>query len=271
MYSRATIVYKGLYVDGFEKILGNPDAETKLLRYASEHGFNTLSLYDLNKIHNKYDITHAASSELLSRFISKARMDYHIPHITAIAENYLFFANVISVYNRLAAKEAKFDTYNLEFEFWTVSPKSIYCKTYLQPLGYDCTQAGAFDFFLSELKQLHDLAQKDKCLTEVYVGHFDEFHAKNISEYSDRILVSAYLADINHLAPYVSAKLQLFEYADKKDIVLIFQASEKFFGIQLKNSSGIEFFDRFTGNLKRQPHGKYIAGVQWFKYSLLPK
>jgi len=47
------VLHKGLYVDRFQDILGDPANENKLLRYVKSHDFNELILYDLREITNK--------------------------------------------------------------------------------------------------------------------------------------------------------------------------------------------------------------------------
>ena len=62
LYAQET---KGLYVDGFYYIIGNPIEEDKLLSYAKDNEFNYLILYNTAKIHRgKYALDQAKSARV---------------------------------------------------------------------------------------------------------------------------------------------------------------------------------------------------------------
>lgn len=64
---------KGLYVDGFNSILGNQSKEDSLLRFAANNGFNYLTLYEVHLVHNANCLTNVNSAQTFANFISKAK------------------------------------------------------------------------------------------------------------------------------------------------------------------------------------------------------
>ena len=48
--------YKGLYVDGFDKIIGNRNLEDELLKYCKTNGFNALCTYKTKNIEMRIHI-----------------------------------------------------------------------------------------------------------------------------------------------------------------------------------------------------------------------
>lgn len=269
--------YKGLYVDNFFTILGNRDAEDKLLKYAASNGFNTLSLYELHKVQVKYDLTGARSSSILADFVTKAKTEYGIRHITAVAENYDFFADVISRYNRNHPAEARFDVYSLEFEFWVdnaVNGLSHHCTDYLKPNGYTCDVKGAFTFYQKQLSLIDALAKQDSCLSETYVGILTAEQAERILPHVDRILLSAYVADPAILYPYMKEKFQAFASTKRHaDVVIIFEADKKYLGKWLRAHKESQVYATFKkASIADDPH-KYdkvnVIGYQWFAYTMM--
>ena len=70
--------YRGLYVDGFKRILGNVNSEDSLLNWCVSHDINALSLYDLNTV-----LGDERNTEL-ARFILKARLTYGTGQVVAV-------------------------------------------------------------------------------------------------------------------------------------------------------------------------------------------
>jgi hypothetical protein len=168
---------KGLYVNGFNSILGNQLKEDSLLRFAENNGFNYLTLYEVHLVHNANPLTNVSSSQTFASFISKAKTQFGINQIGVAAENYWFFSNVIAIYNQQhTALTEKVDVYNFEFEFWiptSVESGAYYCSTYLQPNALTCDTAGAFQFYKKNLHQIDSLANANGQLSEAYFGFFN--------------------------------------------------------------------------------------------------
>lgn len=261
--------YQGLYVDNLCDILGNAALEDALLQFAQSKSFSTLSLYDIQKILQKGNITSPAT-DALAAFIKKARCEYGMMHIAGIAENTDFFKNVISVYNNLRTDaNEKFDVYNMEFEFWNPEPIALYyCSDYLTPAGLACNTDGAFTFFKQQFTSLHALAKKDNCVCETYVGKPTAAQAKGMLPYADRILMHAYVTDPATAYNYTKQRLRDFANAGKANIMIIFSAEQEFSGMWLQTHDHKKAYEIFLAkyNADPQPWKKNITllGYQWY-------
>ncbi|PQB07221.1 hypothetical protein BST83_08705 [Polaribacter filamentus] len=79
------------------------------------NNFNTLILYQLNKVDKQYSLTDPRKTNILAQFISKAKTKYKIKHIGASGLiNLLTFTSRIDLYNTTRNKSVeKFDIYNM--------------------------------------------------------------------------------------------------------------------------------------------------------------
>ncbi len=199
---------RSIYVDDFASILGDTSAENTLLSYAQANNIETLLLYELHLVHNTYNLTNATTNTVLANFISKAKTSYGIINVGATSENGNTFTNVIDVYNnsRNNANE-KFDIYNLEFEFWndnSTNPGEIYCTSYLTPNGLACSNDGAFEFFMSSLQIMNDLAANNShpITVETYIGWPTTVQMNQIATNVDTLRLHAYVSDPNSAFSY---------------------------------------------------------------------
>lgn len=187
----------GLYVNNFKDIVGDSAAETALLNYAQDNGFNYLILYNLSYINNNmFAIDNQAASLPIANFIANAKTNYEILQVAAVGEKNASF-DKIKVYNSFypSNPEKRFDVFNLEFEFWNTNSTSsgnYYCTTYLQPNGYTCDTQGAFDFYINQLMLMHDFGIENGILIETYIGYIDQSQADAIAQYADRVLIHYY-------------------------------------------------------------------------------
>lgn len=153
---------KGFYVNGFNTILGNTTKEDSLLLFAKNNGFNYLTLYDVHLVNNATPLTNTTTAQTFANFINKAKTQYSITEVGVASESYLFFKNIVHVYNQQHSNpNQKVDVYNYEFEFWIPSSTtsgSYYCTNYLQPNGVSCDTSGAFKHYKNELHLIDSLA-----------------------------------------------------------------------------------------------------------------
>ncbi len=266
--------YQGLYIDGLSDILGEEQAESELLDFVKSHNFTTLSLYEIQKILHKGDISKETTDELAS-FISRARNEFGINHIAGIAENADFFTNVISKYNSVRGEAAeKMDVYNVEFEFWNDGPiYDFYCDYYLKPSGLPCDTSGAYTFFKTQFKDIHQLSVQDKCICETYVGWPAAQQAKEMLANANRILVHAYVTDPVEAFEYVKERLSYYGIAGKANIIIIFSAEPEFLGPWLNSNKPEEAYTIFLKNYN-EDHSAWkknikLLGYQWYVYSEL--
>jgi hypothetical protein len=235
---------RAIYVDGFENILGNVTAENELLTYAQNNGIETLLLYGLHIIDSNHDLSNPATNFILADFIYKAKTNYGVLDVAATGENANFFANVIDVYNNSRNDPLeKFDTYNLEFEYWITSstgPGGYYCTNYLIPNGIPCTEDGAFQFYISTLETMKNIAANNIHLitTEAYVGWPTADQAYTIGANLDRLRLHAYVIDPNTAFNY--SENRLIDFANGTpglNVSIIFSSEPNFMQSWLINNS----------------------------------
>jgi len=183
----------GLYVDDFHLILGRPDQELKLFKYAAYSGTNSLSLFKLDEV----DLRKAESRDKLRRFIRQARQSFGIQRISAVSESISAFTDNIHLYNTdpMTAPSERLDAYLIEFEFWNEYPvKNYYCERYLEPAGVPCTMEGAFNYIKSFVYQLRQLTDEfPEMDLEIYVGWISPEQAASISKMVDRVYYAVYV------------------------------------------------------------------------------
>lgn len=269
---------RSMYVDGFASILGDVNAENDLLSYAQSNGIETLLLYELHIVNANYNLTNPETNYVLADFISKAKTSYGIVEVGALAENGNFFTNVIDVYNNSRSDpNEKFDIYNLEFEFWNESvtgPGGYYCTTYLIPNDLPCTNDGAFEFFVSTLETMNDLANNNShpISVEAYVGWPTTQQAYTIGANLDRLLLHAYVSNPNTAFTYTANRLIDFANGTPGlDVSIIFSSEPNFMQNWLVNHSMTEAEDIYTTTWEYAstswPNNINLVGFTYFTYS----
>jgi hypothetical protein len=137
----------------------------------------------------------------------------------------------------------KFDTYNLEFEYWdnsTTNPGGYYCNNYLTPNNLPCTVNGAFQFFITILQEMKTLANNNthSIKTEAYVGWPTAAQAAIIGANLDRLRLHAYVSNPNTSFNY--SKDRLIDFANSTpglNISIIFSSEPNFMQSWLNNNS----------------------------------
>lgn len=184
-----------LYVDNFSNILGNPSKEDKLLLFAKRNNFKTLILYQLNKVDKKWDLKDPRKNNILSEFITKAKVKFSVQNIGASGESASFFTATIDPYNNSRNKAIeKFDIYNLEYEYWSrkaSGPNGYYCVNYLEENKTPCNRNGSFNYFINNLKELKKLSKNSthNINIEAYLAYFSQKEIASIVNYCDRLII----------------------------------------------------------------------------------
>ena len=142
--------FKGLYVNDFNTILGNLNSENSLISFAINRGFNSLYLYDLTGI-----LSTSLGRTSVRDFNSRARLS----GITSIAGIGGSFQTLVGTgttgsnsrlqFNTGSTTQQKFDTFNIENEFWNYPsngdiPYSTY-RTYIDDT-YNITSVSGISF-----------------------------------------------------------------------------------------------------------------------------
>jgi len=238
---------RALYVNGFAAILGNRAAEKKLLEFVASREIKVLLLYELHLLLNKSNADDLVQNSDLANFVSTAKADYGVKHVAAIGEQSSFFRDVIQPFNNSRTRaEEKFDIYNLEFEFWIDSRvEEVYAEPYLVPNGLDSNIDGAFQFFLTNLKEMRTLALESShpVTTEAYIGWTDKLNGKTEGEVSklitqnlDRLRVHAYRSEPD----FEYTRERLARLANAKPglaVSIIFSGEEEFMQAWLRSNS----------------------------------
>ncbi len=279
---------KSLYVDGLIDIIGDYYKEKELLQFVEDSGYTYLLFYDIYHIHtNLFDITDPATSWPLHDFMVKAKTEYGVLKTAAIGETYSSF-EIIHDYNMdyISEPNAQFDIYNLEFEFWhpvSTGPSGYYCTTYLQPGGYTCDTAGAFDFIIPELFSLDSLCNLHTWLnSEIYIGNSNSSQCAELAQYVDRVLVHYYrtsdvYANGNSIYNYKSYRPEaLSDLVTSINIMPIFSGESDFMGPWLETNPEAQAYDTWMNGLNGyvSDPGAWkskvtIDGYVWFKYTAM--
>lgn len=275
----------GLYVDDFKNIIGNPAAETELLEFAKDSGFNYLLLYNLSYIHtHSHDLTDPTEAIVLANFIERAKSEYGVVQVGAVGEKDESF-DKIQTFNSFYGDNwfQKFDVLNLEFEFWTDPGSAVfsyYCENYMAPGGYPCTNTGAFNFYSDQLELIDERAHEMGIISEIYLGYTTDLQMINLSERTDRVLLHHYrttdtYGDGSSIYNYHTDRIHAIAQSERKPAVMpIFSSRAYHMGPWLLTHSlhqpmdtwlnGLEgYYEDETEGVSELP----IAGFQWYRYT----
>jgi hypothetical protein len=235
---------RGLYVDGFENILGQRIQEDRLLRFVTVNDFSYLILYDLHKLWHE--------RKALERFMRYARKYSRNLEIGAAGENRLFFDRV-KAYNQSVDASARINILNLEYEYWNQSPS-------------------AFESFLEVLKHMRKLADQDvsyKMKVEVYLGKVTAEEAGAIAPLVDRVLLDAYCKDASYYQRIIGRFQDFAALGRLVEIWPIFSAEARFSGskifaaLEKAENSLLQAYQDDSDWLK---YDASLLGFQYFSY-----
>ncbi len=270
-----------LYVDKFDEILDDPTKQAELLEYAQEAGFDCLMFYGLHRVHNNHNLTNPTTNQILADFIKEAKTNYGILEATAIGESASFFETRIDAYNNTRSDPLeKFDSYNLEFEFWNtplVTNGGYYCTTYLEQNNLACDTSGAIEFYLEQLEGIKLLAEANThdILTETYVGWPNQGQCHQIAAVADRILVHAYRTDPITAYAYTENRLEYFGTSTNPvDLSIIYSSEPNFMGPWLTANSlqaaeDIYMAD-YNATSESWKNNINLLGFSYFTYIYMP-
>ncbi|HHH52386.1 MAG TPA: hypothetical protein ENK91_01900, partial [Bacteroidetes bacterium] len=277
---------KALYVNDLKHIIGDHYKENKLLQFAKDSGYTYLACYNIHYIHKHlFDITNPATAKPLHDFIVKAKQNYGIQKVGAIGETYAPF-EIFQDYNldNINEPDARFDIFNMEFEFWNQNTiDAYYCNDYLTPNGFSCDTAGAFAFILPELTRLDSMCNEyDWLNSEYYIGHPTDMQCAKLAKHTDRVLVHYYrTSDVynngNSIYNYNKGRIPaLTDSVDFIHVMPIFSGEDNFMGPWLETHPesqafhtwmyGQNAYDDETGDWKNKMN---IDGYIWFKYTAM--
>jgi len=274
---------RGLYVNDFKYIIGDPVEEDKLLNFVREENFNYILLYNLHHIHTHYfDMTNAEASMPLANFIEKAKTLYGVEAVGGVGEKFASFEKM-ELYNiaHEGFPNRQFDVFNIEFEFWNKKlVESYYCTTYLEKNNLPCTTEGAYEFYINQINQLVGLAEEINVKSETYIGKPHASQCQAIGEKLDRVLVHYYKKkdtynNGNSIYNYRKERIPaLAPEAGTLEVLPIFSARSSHMGSWLEFNPKEQAFDTwlYGQNGFEEEEGEwkehiFIGGYQWYRYT----
>ena len=272
---------KALYVNDFVEIIDIKSAEDELLNYAQDKGFNYLILYNISKVHrNRFPLDNEMTDDPFANFIRKAKTQFGIKRISVVGEKAASFDPVLKYnLNHIKNDDELVDGFNLEFEYWNsrlTGYEKYYCKTYLSEMGLPCNRAGAFYFYLEQLKVLRTVASEFNIKLESYVGVVTKEEMQKLIQYLNTIHIHYYRKDTKNIAKYKSNRLEaVIDGKSKVEVFPIFSARDKHMKPWLQDHDIDEVFPIFMEQLKSnkslKPVIKNIKGQSWYRYTDMPK
>jgi len=216
--------YRGVYVDNFHLIVGDTAKENKLLRWCKKYNFNAISTYDNETVFQN------GLNTKLAKFIKKSKTStYGIVSVASVRGYYQEFSpnkttngvnNYSSVYynnNRIDTLE-KFNTFNLENEWWNATNEIVAFVDYSKTLKY----------MYSKAKLANHLPLVK---SELYIGWlttgYQKYQVGVLIDNTDRILVHDY--EIQPSFSYLKSRLDTLGSVAKTknkivNVIIIFSA-----------------------------------------------
>lgn len=232
--------FKGLYVNDFNTILGNLNSENSLISFAVNRGFNSLYLYDLTGI-----LSTSLGRTSVRDFNSRARLS-GITSIAGIGGSYQTLVGTGTTgnnsrlqFNTGSTTQQKFDTFNIENEFWNYPangdvPYSIY-RTYLTGVNSVTSSSGiSFNAYIGLIRD------NTSTYTPIQI-------ANDIVNYTDSISLTCYVTSqqftggsTNYGITTIDEELDLLGQAALSanttvDLRIIFNAKSTFMGSYFTN------------------------------------
>lgn len=239
-------LYKGIYVDGFQSILGDSTQENNLLNWCNQQGFNAISLNELNLVFDKGQNTQLAA------FIKKARINYGIQGVAAVRGSSANFKQNANYDASRVDLNERFNVYNLENEWWNNGPSC----------NFNC-----YTTILQTMQQKAD-ASYPKIIKEAYIGWFQNPNkpanqAATLVQNLDRLLVHDYRTapDFTYMQDRLSYIGQAANNKNKVfDIITIFSAEQNFMGNYFSSTGQNKSFDDAYNDLLTQFNASTFAG-----------
>jgi hypothetical protein len=256
--------YRGLYVDGFNTILGDTAKENNLLRWSKKNNFNVLTLYGLN-----YFLPNSSSYASLASFIKKAKTSYAITEVNATGGATANFTTNVSNYNNSRTNTTeRFNWCNLEREFWNNDETFTFSYTVMKQTkmwGATQTPTVKIEEYIGWLK--------DSATAPVNAARESQI-ADSIVQVVDRLLIHDYQANISfsYLQPRLSILGQSAAAQGKVlNVAIIFSTEPVFSGPYFTTNNFINAFNIIkNANASATYAGKAninIVGYQLFDYS----
>jgi len=173
----------------------------------------------------------------------------------------------------------RIDVFNLEFEFWNkrlYNTDGYYCNTYLKKLGYDCSNTGAFNFYIKQLEEMQKMTDNSGIEIETYIGNPTDEQLAEIAKVTDRLLIHYYRDKTDRIANYKLNRLLIIQESNPNlEIAPIFSSRENHSGPWLKTHKidelPILFFNQLKSNSDINLNSLNFVGHIWYRYSDMPE
>jgi hypothetical protein len=230
--ARAQNLYRGIYVDHFDKLLQDTADSQAFLGWAQKNGIQYLSCYDLYTVLSKKELT-----EKLVVFMKMGQQQYGIRSFDAVASSAEFLIEKVYPFNlKYGGEGVAFNGFNLEREWWT---EEVTFQSHKENMN-------RLKGFIRDSSVMNNLS------LETYIGWFGlvqtskEAEAMALIQYSDLISVSAYQKHLRF--SYLKSRLEELAKAaeqthKKQNVVIIFSMERKFSGKHSRKHSYEDMYD----------------------------
>lgn len=278
---------RGLYVNQFDKILGNKKAEDSLLDYAKTKNITYFTLYSL---HNGI-IGNPNREQQLSDFITRAKVYTSVKQVGAALETPVLaykvrsgtpsncLPNLFSLLTGLVDSTliadvsdlfcfnqlhtGRFDWINIEYEYWLAPAEK---------------RDSVFAVYINTLKAVQKIVQQSiiPMKIESYLGWPSPDEVKEIDPLLDRVMLHAYRKTPYSTYAYLRERLRFFADDGKETHVIpIFSTETDFMHDWVRDNSlkaaEAHFLATFNAETATWKNNIKIDGYQWFTYSDMPK
>jgi len=177
---------RAIYIDDFEKILGNLSEEELLLAFLEAYNFTEIALYGLHHVL-------PSRSKSLKNFIKNAREHFSIEKVVGVGGTEADFTN-ISHYNA-SNPGYEFDGILLEYEYWNQTPKD-------------------YNRYIELLSAMRIVADQESMTVDTYMGWLtqgaERDEAAGIADLVDTVYLHCYRAIPTDAYLYCSGRMEDF-------------------------------------------------------------
>lgn len=182
-YSEPSITYYGMYINGFDSILGNSSAETNLVNFIQNKEMNDLTFYMSNLLNTPQNETYMRSLALRLRNAGQNRI---LSNVIQAANSINLTPGTEATYNNSCSDDReKFTGFTQEWEFWNSG-----------------NPYGSFGTFITDDIAIANYCQANNLTYDIYVSRCEDYASVYTPEQVATHVVQYH--DIVHLVAYIS-------------------------------------------------------------------
>jgi hypothetical protein len=178
-----SITYYGMYINGFDSILGNSSAETNLVNFIQNKEMNDLTFYMGSLLDTSQNRTYMRSLALRLRNAGQNRI---LSNVTQAVNSIGPASGTEATYNNGCSVDGeKFTGFTQEWEFWNSG-----------------NPYGSFGDFITDDIQIYNYCQSNNMTYDIYISRCEDY----AGTYTDSQVAThvATYHDIVHLVAYIN-------------------------------------------------------------------